>query len=260
MVFRRAFVRKTCLPPSCTLRGQKLVSEVDFGGRFFEVDASIWGRIFGYRVENFGPKNGSRHRFREKKSFFSVAWGYLGFLVRKNEIWAPRGGIRGDHFWGPGGGSGRKKKILSSKKNSIVEKKFCRRKKNSVVVEKKNSVVRKKFWVAGRNFWSRLDFLGSRGRKKLVQKNGCVTVFVKKKSFFSVAWGVPRIFGPKKRNLGSTRGDTGRPFLGSQDRIFGPRGRVGPRLVGLGHFWGPEIVGSTLERGPPAGCCTEVGG
>ena len=128
MVFRRAFVRKTCLPPSCTLRGQKLCLRGRFWGPIFEVDASIWGRnfcpesIFGVAgVENFGPKNGSCHRFREKKVVF----------------------LRGV--------------------------------------------------------------------------------------------GVPRVFGPKKRNLGSHEGGYGRSFLGS-GRVWG---RVGPRLVGRGHFGGP---------------------
>ena len=48
--------------------------------------------------------------FVKKKSFFSVAGGYLGNRGPKCEIWGPRGGVRGGGSWrgvwrGSGGGS-----------------------------------------------------------------------------------------------------------------------------------------------------------
>ena len=77
MVFRRAFVRKTCLPPSCTLRVDFGGTGVDFWGPAsrsmlaFGVEFLCPGSIFGDAgVEIFGPKNGSCHRFREKKVVF----------------------------------------------------------------------------------------------------------------------------------------------------------------------------------------------
>ena len=74
--------------------------------------------------------------------------------------------------------------------------------------------------------------------------------FREKKVVFLRGVGVPRIFGPKKRNLGSHEGGYVEAIFGVPGPDFGYGGRVGPRLVGLGHFWGSQNRRFDPRTGP----------
>ena len=112
MVFRRAFVRKTCLPPSCTLGVEKMTkngsgracTRGDRGRPIFGVPGSIFGvrgSIFGSRVEK------SRNFGCSKKSVFLRGVGVpLTFEFSKIGSPSPMGGRPGVIFGvrGPSGG------------------------------------------------------------------------------------------------------------------------------------------------------------
>ena len=100
MVFHRVFVRKTCLPPSCTLR---VIFVGRISGSMLAFGVEIFGPrpIFGIRgVKIFGPKNGSCHRFREKKVIFLRGRGVPPIFGPKKRNLGSTRGDRGRAFLG----------------------------------------------------------------------------------------------------------------------------------------------------------------